>query len=109
MIKEFTMNKKDDIAIFKLGGTGFHQDLHRLCQIVKKVNRRFDGEYWHVKYASQYADTCAAWWPEFAHWVKDFENQMELPLDLDDDAVWEDLELYEYDPDWKRAIDWRKK
>ena len=88
MIKDFTMDKEKDIAIFKLGGTGFHKDLHRLCEVVPAVNRRFDGERWHVKYASQYAEQFLEWWPEFAVWVMDFEYQMEFPRlhgdDLDD-------------------------
>ena len=80
MIQTFTMNKESDTAIFKLGGSGFHQDLHRMCQLIDPQNRHFDGEQWHIKYASQYAALVevAARWPEFASWVTDFENQMAL-------------------------------
>jgi hypothetical protein len=80
MIVQFTYNKETDVAILRLGGKGFHEDLHRLAQIVLPKNRKFDGTYWHIKYASQYADQVEERWPEFANWVKDFENQMELPL-----------------------------
>ena len=78
MIQTFTMNKQSDVAILKLGGTGFHKDLHRLCEAVPPSNRHFDGERWHIKYASQYADQFKEWWPEFTVWVKDFENQLEF-------------------------------
>lgn len=82
MITQFTLNKETDTAVFKLAGKDFHRDLHRLCQVVSKANRRFDGEYWHVKYASQYADFGLVAWPEFVHWMKDFENQLELPIQV---------------------------
>ena len=86
------MNKEKDIAIFKLGGTGFHKDLHRMCEVIPPKNRHFDGERWHIKYASQYAEQLHVWWPEFATWVKEFQNQMEFDPDFF---------LHGYDdPDW---------
>ena len=82
MIEQFTWNKETDIATFKLAGKGFHHDLHRLCQIVTKANRQFDGTYWRVKYASQYAPECSVQWPEFSSWMSDFKNQLELPTPM---------------------------
>ena len=82
MIEQFTLNKQTDVATFKLSGRGFHRDLHRLCQVVKKEHRYFENGYWHVRYASQYADFDLVAWPEFVNWMKDFENQLELPVQM---------------------------
>jgi hypothetical protein len=75
------MNKESDMAFVKLGGRGFHQDLHRLCSVVAREHRRFNGSEWRIMYASQYAEQFKEWWPEFYNWVHDFQNQMELQLD----------------------------
>lgn len=78
MIKNFSLNKEMDIAIVELGGEGFHRDLHRLCKVVSQDHRRFDGKRWFVEHASLYAIEFRNWWPEFSHWVWDFEQQLEL-------------------------------
>lgn len=82
MIVDFTLNKETDTATLKLGGDNFHHDLHLMCQIVSKENRSFNGAYWSIKYASQYAKECTTRWPEFTQWVEDFQKQIELPIQV---------------------------
>jgi hypothetical protein len=84
MIEKFIWNKDTDVAILLLRGKGFHQDLHRLCSVVKREHRKFDGQYWHIQYASQYTQQLKDWWPEFANWMNDFERQLQLPIGLAD-------------------------
>jgi hypothetical protein len=74
------VNKATREVIIKISGRGFHRDLHRLCSVVAKPDRRFDGEYWHIKEGITYADLFKEWWPEYCRAVKAFEGQLELPL-----------------------------
>lgn len=82
MIQQFTLNKETGTAVLRLGGEGFHRDLYRMCQIVSGEDRRFDGRCWHILHAPEYAEKFAERWPEFAHWVSDFERQLELPIQV---------------------------
>ncbi len=98
MIVKFTLDKDTDVAFLKLGGKGFHHDLHRLCQIVSKENRQFSKGYWRIKYTSQYAQECLTRWPDFYHRYTDSMNQMELPI-YDADGVIVDGVFHPGDPD----------
>ena len=80
MIEQFTMNKETGTAFFMLAGKGFHHDLHRLCTVVSKEDRKFEAPYWRVRHAREYAEKFSEQWPEFTAWVHQFENQLELGI-----------------------------
>ncbi len=75
MIMDFTMNLEKNEALVRLGGEGFHHDLHRLCSVVPRDDREFNGTHWRIKNVWMYSDAFREWWPEFTAWCEDFDKQ----------------------------------
>jgi hypothetical protein len=80
MLERLTLNKETGVAIVKISGKGFHKNLHQLCTVVHKEDRKFDGVHWHIANAREYAKAFHEWWPAFSKAVEAQEAQLELPL-----------------------------